>query len=49
MMARDGLFRNNQSLMLHILVVLMRKVLLIIANIKLLLYEHVSALPVIFL
>ena len=35
-------FSEITSLMLHILVVLMIKVLLIIANIKLLLYGHVS-------
>lgn len=51
MMAYDGLFRNNQSLKLDISVVFffMREVIIVIANIKLLLYGHINVLPIILL
>lgn len=50
MMAYDGLFRNNQSLKLDISVFFfMREAIIVIANIKLLLYGHINVLPIILL
>lgn len=47
MVVHDGLFRNNQSLVNHFSF-FMRKVLIIVLllNIKLLLYGHISVLPI---